>query len=77
MKTLPQITEHFIATLSGQIDQLTNPENYPNSSYMNLILEAHSSQKQIGYQAFFKGFLCKKWYEVQALFYRNQRVDRK
>ena len=76
LKTLPQITEHFINILRGRVCDFETPALYPASQYMEPILEAHNSQEQIGYEAFFKGFLSRKWYELQGLYYKHQRVDR-
>ena len=77
LKTLPQITEHFIAVLSGNVEDIPQPENYQTSSYTEQIIDAHKIQKKIGYEAFFKGFLTKKWYKLQAHYYRKERIDRK
>ena len=77
LKTLPQITEHFVAILSQSFDHAPSPTQYPTSPYMHQMMEAHKNQEQIGYQAFLKGFLTKKWYQLQETYYRNERMDRK
>ena len=32
------------------------------------------TQLKIGYQEFLKGLLCKKWFQLQEQYYRQQRV---
>ena len=75
LQTLPQIKDHFINVLQN-IEVDFSPESLSASRYTTQIQDAHITQLKIGYQAFLKGFLCKKWFQIQEQYYRQQRVGR-
>ena len=73
LKTLPQLQQHFLTVLKND-EKILSVEPFTESRYKIQLEEAHQLQQKIGYQAFLKGFLCKKWYQIQDQYYRSHRV---
>jgi len=68
LKTLPDLKNRFEAVLRylhlGNVMVHVEPTNLP---YHNMLRIAHQEHDKIGFNPFTKGFLSKKWSEVQNI----------
>ena len=77
VKTEPTHLQHIMNMIKNWRKTIQLPEHASNTPYYAELVEAHEDQKNIGFEAFAKGYVSMKWQKVQDIYYRKEIRKRK
>ena len=77
IKTEPTLLQHLLNLIKNWRTSPQLPDHASNTPYYAEIREAHEDQMTIGFEAFAKGYISRKWQKVQDVYYKKEIRDRK